>query len=160
MVESADGMILPLEFKLVLPRATEWAEEQESRILAEGVPLTPTLMADARKIGVANPERVRLRVVNEVPFPKDPVLKTAAADAGLLSRQTAGLTLRYGIFIRADHWGSRRLVAHELVHTAQYERLGGFAPFLEQYLAECATEGYPHGPLEQEARQVEMDFED
>ena len=69
-----------------------------------------------------------------------------------MSVTTEGLTLRYGIFIRADRWGRRLLVAHELVHTAQYERLGGFEAFLRPYLIECLTPpGYPNGPMEREA---------
>ena len=48
-----------------------------------------------------------------------------------------------------------RLVVHELAHTAQYERLGGFKPFLKAYLEEWLTVGYPNGPLEQEAKQWE-----
>jgi hypothetical protein len=68
------------------------------------------------------------------------------------------LTLRHGIFIRADEWGDRRLVVHELAHTAQYERLGGFGPFLRQYLQECVTVGYPATPLEQEAKSIEREI--
>jgi len=45
----------------------------------------------------------------------------------------------------------RRLVVHELAHTAQRERLGRVLPFLQQYLRECVTLGYPAAPLEQEA---------
>jgi len=48
-----------------------------------------------------------------------------------------------------------RLVFHELVHTLQYERFGGFPQFLKQYLHECITVGYPEAPLEQEARRIE-----
>jgi len=59
--------------------------------------------------------------------------------------------LQYGIFIRLDCWRDRALIAHELVHTAQYERLGGILPFLRQYLFECVTIGYPEAPMEQEA---------
>jgi len=66
--------------------------------------------------------------------------------------------LRYGIFIRSDCWGERRLVVHELVHTWQYERLGGFRPFLQQYLHECITIGYPAAPLEQEAKRIESEM--
>ena len=77
---------------------------------------------------------------------------------GLISPLTIGLTLRYGIYIRADHWGDRRLVMHELAHTAQYERLGGFEGFLRQYLGECLTIGYPEAPLEQEARRIEREI--
>lgn len=139
----------------LLPLACAWAEEQEAIILRDGVALTPSQVADARRIGVARPERVRLRVVERIPMPENPALRDAAEQTGLLSPFTAGLTLRYGIFIRADHWGERRLVVHELAHTAQYERLGGFKPFLEIYLQECLTVGYPVGALEREAKGIE-----
>ena len=73
----------------------------------------------------------------------------------MVSGQTIGMTLRYGIFIREEHWGDRRLLAHELAHVAQYERLGGFRGFLKQYLEECINSGYPLGDLELEAKQAE-----
>ena len=79
------------------------------------------------------------------------MLKAAAAAIQFLTPATRGLTLQYGIFIRSDCWRDRSLVAHELVHTAQYERLGGILPFLRQYLLECVTIGYPEMPMEQEA---------
>src|SRR5439155_19147430 len=63
---------------------------------------------------------------------------------------TRGLTLRYGIFIRADYRSDPTMVIHELGHTAQYERLGGIEPFLRRYLFECLTIGYPEAPMEQE----------
>ena len=44
-----------------------------------------------------------------------------------------------------------RLIVHELVHTSQYEKLGGFLPFLRKYLMECINIGYPEAPMEQEA---------
>jgi len=79
-------------------------------------------------------------------------LAAAAAATGLISSFTGGMALRYGIFVRADYWGQRSVVVHELVHTGQYERLGGFEQFLRPYLLECLTPpGYPHGPMEQEA---------
>ena len=49
----------------------------------------------------------------------------------------------------------RQLLAHELAHVAQYERLGGFREFLKQYLEECINPGYPLGDLELEAEQAE-----
>jgi hypothetical protein len=149
-------MITQAEFKKLLPIACAWAEEQEAAILRDGVALTMSQVADARRIGIAHPERVRLRVVDEIPLPRHPLLREAAETTGLISPLTAGLTLRYGIFIQSESWGERRLVVHELAHTAQYERLGGFGPFLEQYLLECITPpGYPFGPLEQEAKRIE-----
>ncbi len=76
----------------------------------------------------------------------------------LISPCTIGLTLRYSIFIRDDHWGQRRLVVHELAHTMQYERLGSIEAFLKQYLHECITIGYPAAPMVQEAKRIEREM--
>lgn len=127
-------------------------------IMRDGVPLTSAQIADAKLIGVAHPERVRLCAVEEIPIPEHAALKAAGEMTGLISPMTIGLTLHYGIFIRSDHWGDRRLVVHELVHTWQYERLGGFQPFLQQYLHECLSIGYPAAPLEQEAERIEREM--
>jgi len=145
------NMITQEQFKMLLPLACLWAEEQERIILRDGVPLSAVQTTDAKSIGVAHPERVRLLKVVRIPIPEHPALRAAAGSTQLISPDTAGLTLRYGIFIRTDCWGARPLVFHELVHTLQYERLGGFQQFLEQYLYECITIGYPAAPMEQEA---------
>ncbi len=79
------------------------------------------------------------------------MLKTACASANFFPADPRGLTVRYGIFLRSDCWRDRTIIAHELVHTAQYERLGGILPFLSKYLLECATLGYSQAPMEQEA---------
>jgi len=139
------------EFETVLPLAAAWAEEQEGYILAHGRSLTLEQIADARQVGVAHPERVRLQIVPSIPMPGHPRLQAAGQATGLVSPHTAGLTLRYGIYIRGDLRDDRLLVAHELVHTAQYERHGSILAFLRQYLHECLTIGYPAAPLEQEA---------
>ena len=143
--------LLLSQFDKLLPLATNWAAAVERRILREGVPLSEQGLADARSLGVREPERVRLLALDSVPTPTDLTLKTAVAAIQFLTPATRGLALRYGIFVRSDCWGERRLIAHELVHTAQYERLGGIRPFLRQYLTECLTVGYPAGPMEQEA---------
>lgn len=148
--------ITPQRFEILLPLACAWAAEQERAILRSGTALTDSQLEDARRVGVAEPERIRLLRVNEIPTPTHPALATAASATGLISPLTAGLTLRYGVFIRADCWGQRSLVAHECVHTMQYERLGGFEGFLRPYLLECITPpGYPYGPLEQEAKRLQ-----
>lgn len=151
-------MITRALLQTLMPLACAWAEKQESAIIRDGVALTASQVADARRIGVKQPERVHLRVVDEIPMPLHPLLRKAAESTGLVSPLTAGLTLRYGIFIRSDFWGERRLVVHELAHTAQYERFDGFRPFLEQYLLECITPGYPFGMLEQEAKRIENEL--
>lgn len=146
------NLVTPQQFEALLPLAVAWAAEQENMILRSGVPLTESQLADARQLGVRFPERVRLLQVSEIPMPVHPVLAAAAAMTNLISPFTAGMTLGHGIFIRDDCWGQRLLVAHELVHTSQYERLGGLEGFLRPYLMECLTPpGYPHGRMEQEA---------
>jgi hypothetical protein len=144
-------MITEEQFKALLPLACAWAEEQERVIVRDGTPLSPAQTADAKAIGIAHPEKVRLLRVTLIPRPEHPALRAAADATKLITPETAGLTLRYGIFVRADCWGARPLIFHELVHTSQYERFGGFHQFLQQYLYECVTIGYPAAPMEQEA---------
>ena len=138
-------------FPVLLPLAVAWVRRQERRILKKGIPLTESEIEDAKAVGVRNPERVRLLPVKIVPWPGASTLRSAAKVIGFATDATCGLTLGYGIFIREDCWRDRALIAHELVHTAQYERLGGIEPFLRQYLGECLTVGYVNAPLEREA---------
>jgi hypothetical protein len=135
----------------LLPLAAEWAMEQQQRVLCEGVPLSEKEMADAKAIGVRNPQRVRLLRVDSVPVPVHPMLRAAAASINFVTPAPSGLALENGIFVRADHWRDRELIAHELAHTAQYQRLGGVLPFLQTYIVQCATVGYQQAPLELEA---------
>lgn len=138
------------QFELLLPLACEWAAKQEQHIRAAGKALSEAQLFDARLVGVSHPERVRLLYVPEILPPVHPMLRQAAAATHLISPLTGGLTLRYGIFIRSDCRGHRSLLVHELGHTLQYERMGGFEAFLRQYLSECLTIGYPEAPMEQE----------
>ena len=138
----------------LLPLAAEWAMEQQQRVLCEGVPLSKDEMVDARAIGVRNPERVRLLRVDSIPVPVHPMLKAAAASINFITATPSGLALDNGIFVRSDRWGDRELIAHELAHTAQYQRLGGVLPFLQTYILQCATVGYQKSPLELEATAI------
>src|SRR5438445_3120047 len=79
----------PEQFEQLLPLATAWAEEQEARVLASGVGLTPAQVSDAREVGVAHPERVRLLRVPSIPIPVHPLLVAAADATGLISPFTA-----------------------------------------------------------------------
>jgi hypothetical protein len=135
----------------LLPAAIAWARAQEAMMLEKGVPLDEWEREAARHLGVAEPERVRLLPVKQVPLPADYALCAAAQRLGLVSEQSLGMALGYGIFVRQDFWRQREIVAHELVHTAQCDRLGGLEPFLRQYLTECFLHGYAAAPLEMEA---------
>ena len=52
--------LLLSQFEKLLPLAANWAAAVEKRILREGVPLSEQGLADARSLGVREPERVRL----------------------------------------------------------------------------------------------------
>jgi hypothetical protein len=105
----------------------------------------------ARRAGVARPDAVRILGVPEIPLPDEADLKQAALTFGLITPGTAGLTIGHGIFIRQDCLGDAKLMAHELKHVAQYERLGSIPAFLQQYLAEVNHYGYLSSPMELEA---------
>ncbi len=138
----------------LIPKASLWAEDQENIILTTGIALSSSQLEDAKKVHVNYPEKVRLLRVKRIPLPEDPELNYAAQAIKLLTPDTVGLTFRYGIFIRNDFWDNRRTIVHELVHTSQYERSGGILPFLQNYLMECITIGYPAAPMEQEAIRI------
>lgn len=139
------------QFERLLPLATEWAAETEAGILRAGVSLSAQELKDGQALGLGAPERVRLLRVSLIRRPELPALCEACEALDFLTTETRGLTLGYGILIRSDCWRDRQLIAHELVHTGQYERLGGIEPFLRQYLMECLTVGYAESPLEMEA---------
>jgi hypothetical protein len=136
----------------ILPSACAWIAGHERRILAAGRPLNPAELADAAAIGIAEPARVRLLAVPRVPLPLQSLARFSRLLVGTNFEETSGLTARFGIYLRAGLENDRQLIAHELTHTRQYERLGGIRPFLRQYLAECLTQGYFAAPLEEDAR--------
>jgi hypothetical protein len=107
-----------------------------------------------RLVGVTHPENIKILAVPQIPLPEHPALRTAAQEIQLITPSTGGLTLRYGIYIQSYFLSDRRLIVHEFVHTSQYEKFGGFLPFLQQYLSECITVGYPDAPMEQEAIRI------
>jgi hypothetical protein len=136
-----------------LPLASAWVAREERWILRHGVPLAPEQLADAARIGIAEPERITIALVHEIPPRLHPVLRVLAAQLGLTFSGTIGMALGHGIFLRTEYANDRALLLHELAHVAQYERLGR-RRFLRQYLHECLTQGYPLGELEAEARAV------
>lgn len=144
-------MINPLQFMQLLPKAIKWSQEQEQEILRNGIPLSSDQLRDANRIPLTNPSQVRLMRVGQIPLPADPELKAAARAINLITPNTVGLCLRYGIYLRTDYWNNREMTIDELIHTSQYERLGGHQQFLTQYLTECLQYQYPLNPLEQEA---------
>ena len=146
MTRIPDAMLAELH-----PRVTAWVEAQERLILEQGEGLDESEMRIASQAGVLKPERVRLLAVAQVPLPQEGTLRRAAQAFGFVSEMTDGLTVGYGFFVRKSRRKDPALVAHELVHVAQYERYGGVQGFLAKYLAEINDHGYDSAPLELEA---------
>jgi hypothetical protein len=148
---SSLSMITPEEFQRLIPLACRWAETQERTIIETGRPLTAEELELAQRMGIFRPQRIRILAVDEIPAPEQMQLRMAARQVGLFTSDTVGMTLRYGIFVQKNSADDQRLIAHELGHVKQYERMGGFRAFMERYLFECMMMGYPNTPMEQEA---------
>jgi hypothetical protein len=148
-------MVNPHEIISLIPKASVWVEEQETFILANGIPLSEKQRLIASKIGIKNVDKIRLLQVLSIPEPEDSILKETNKVLGFISSDTLGITYQYGIYIRQDFWENESLIIHELTHILQYEKLGGIAEFLNQYIKECIYYGYEKSPLEMEARTME-----
>ncbi len=143
--------------RLGLPLAARWVEAQEKRILAEGVPLSETEKQWAAKVGVREVDRVRLLYVSVVPLPGSPLINRIS-DLLRYPLAPVGLAARYGIFLQSNSRNDPSLLVHELVHVAQYERLGSVRAFLHQYLEQCLSSGYWNAAMEDEARNAAIPF--
>jgi len=139
----------------LLPPAIEWVELRSAEILSRGKPLTATGIRIARSVGVLDPERIRVELVESLPLPDDQMLRDVALQTGLLGPDMAGVTFGHGIYACIDHV-TNRLLAHECRHVFQYEDAGSIAAFLPVYLQEIVQYGYFESPFEADARQYEI----
>jgi hypothetical protein len=135
------------------PLACAWAEQQEAEVLKFGAQLNETQVDLAKRAGIREIDRVRALAVPSMPLPQEEPLRSAAERINLLSRTCRGIAIGYGIMLRADSWADQELLAHQLVHVAQYEREGGVAPFLTKYFEERLSGFGTAGSLELEARE-------
>ncbi len=134
---------------------TAWAEEQSAQITATGKPLSQHEIAIAKKVGVLAPEKIRVLLVPNIPFPEDPTIRTIGEQVGLVSEKTGGMTLCYGIFMRDDQKERSDIWPHEFRHVAQYECFGSIRNFMFFYLKELLHFRYGLGPLEVDAKKAE-----
>jgi len=141
---------------LLLPKAIEWANARSQEILTGGEPLSETGLELARAVGVSQPEKIRVSIVQSLPLPEDQTLRAVALETGLLGEGMVGLTLGYGIYVCTGHIDNR-LVSHECRHVFQYEEAGSIEGFLPIYLEQIAIYGYDNAPYEIDARTHEID---
>ncbi len=144
-------MDLQAALPLLLPKATAWAEEQARQVACSGRALTEREQELAREVGVAQPERIRVALVDTLPLPEDPAMRAAALQAGLLGPRMVGLTLGHSVLICRGH-ETLRLLSHEFRHVYQYEQAGSIAAFLPGYLQQVVQLGYANTAFEKDAR--------
>jgi hypothetical protein len=120
----------------------------EANALAKGRRLRADEIALAGSVGVVAPDRVRVLEESALPGVDEPALAVLIRRLGASNPRRWGITARYGIVFKTSP--SKFLLAHELHHVAQYERLGvdGFA---RRYLTELLVLGYARAPLETDA---------
>jgi len=148
-------MIDQQTFEHLVPPAIQWAKAQEEFILTRGSSLGPAALADALRLGVQDSARVRLLVVDRIPLPVDERLAEASRSNHIITEACRGVAIGHGIIIRADCWGDRELLTHQLVHVAQCERSGGLEFFVEKYLCDRrSSPNFTVGVLEEEARLI------
>ena len=148
---------LSSELPRLVPRVIQWAQVQSGQALQAGVALTPAQAALARRVGVREPERIRLLVVEEIPLPDEPSLQAASAQVGLSQSWAAGLTLGHAVIVRRGFEADARLLSHEFRHVAQYEAKGGIPAFLGEHLQHLVRFGYEASPFERDARDHEAE---
>jgi hypothetical protein len=148
-------MIDQKTFQQLMSLACQWAKDREQFILERGTLLGSGHAADARRVGVQDVSGIKVLVVDRIPLPDNKELAEAARRSDIITESSRAVTFGHGIMIRADCWGDRELIVHQLVHVAQCERSGGLEPYLQEYLCDRQTcADFTMGAFEEEARGI------
>lgn len=149
-------MPAPENSPLLIAQATAWARAQQDYILQNGVTLNAFGLSLAAKVGVREPNQIRILFVDQLPAPTEEPLRSYVLETGLIGPQMIGMALGYGVFAVGAQAGVR-LYSHEFRHVAQYESMGGIHAFIPVYMNQIFTYGYTDSPLEVDARAHEID---
>jgi hypothetical protein len=128
--------------------AVAWIESVEKDFATAGRSLTPAEIQMATEIGVKEPERIRVVVAKTFPLPNAPPLRALLTSYGLGSRSEGGRTMGAVIFLKPKYQKDRSILAHEMVHVMQIERMS-LQGFVSRYLTEVEMVG-ASAPLEAE----------
>ena len=132
--------------------AAPWAAWHQRRIKKNGRPLNHSELEFAERLGLNNTETIRVHVVERVPNPLYPLLCLVKKCGGSCITKAAGITLGHGIYVSKECEHSAELIAHELVHVAQYQRAESIWAFMVEYIHQCLLVGYHDADWEKEAR--------
>jgi hypothetical protein len=136
------------EIEHFLPRLLAWYAKAETGLLPQGRPLNPAEMRIAHLLALRHPDKVRIVVQEIFPLPDDPELRADAEKSGMGSEDAR--TMGDAILLKPYLHEDPTVIAHELVHISQHDRLGREA-FMRRYLTELEMLGYDAAPLEVEA---------
>jgi hypothetical protein len=142
----------------LLNSAAVWAEQVAQSAMEAGIALDARQIELAKRVGVRNPELVRLLLTDDLPFPNDDALQKTVTRLGLLGPEALGLTLGYAIIIKPSAL-SIRILVHECRHVFQFEQHGSMHAFLTEYLQQIIEHGYQNAPMENDARAWEFAFQ-
>ncbi|MCC5806781.1 MAG: hypothetical protein JJU00_10680 [Opitutales bacterium] len=140
-----------------------WSAEVERAASVHGTPLDARMKGVARAVGVSHPERIHIRIVEEIPFPwHDCELTEMGKQLGLVGDGIRGNAQVFGYAVLSvpEYARSVEKMAHEFVHVMQVEREGSFEAFVRRYLTEVRAFGYRRAPLEVEAYAANERFAD
>ncbi|HEY2346080.1 MAG TPA: DUF4157 domain-containing protein [Xanthomonadaceae bacterium] len=133
------------------PDVAAWYHEAERVGLANGHPLNARQMQVALRAGVKDPGRVRLVIGVALPPPSNPhMLDKMTPVFGALAKPPAASTFGYAVYLDPRYAHDRYILAHELTHVGQFERLG-IDGFVHDYLLQLMLFGRLRAPLEREA---------
>lgn len=151
----------PVEVKTkqerIAPLALQWLNDIEAELLPNGRGLSESEMSMAQTAGVKHPDRVRILVQSRFPLPDEEPLRTEAMKFGFGNNAEGARTMGYVIMLKEKYAREHWILAHELVHVAQQERMGRDA-FIRRLIAELELMGYRRAPLELEANKLAMEF--
>lgn len=139
------------------PLTLEWYKEIEAQYLKKGRKLTSKEIKMARKIGVTNPEYVRVVILKDFPHPRNETLQNKAKQYGLGSSAESGRTMGNIIMLKARFKDERSILAHQLSYIAQQEKMGR-REFVRRFIAERELMGNRRAPMVLNANKVAIDF--
>jgi len=129
-----------------------FALKSEAYALEHGRKLAPNEMKYAKSIGVKHPEKVRVMITSNFPVPTNKEVLKGFKELGFDSMFVAGITYRYGIYIKSSWLVSKEYVlAHELIHVRQVEKTGNWKEYTRKYLIQAFMYEYFEMPYEHEA---------
>jgi hypothetical protein len=159
----------------LLPFGIAWAQGLEDEVLATGYPLPESWLLVAKYVGVKHPERIRMRIYEDLPLPPEPEgLAKEFVTWGMTVEQSErdpwkafndllkplAQTTGYGIGIAARvlrafyGFTYRETLCHEMVHVGQFERSGSLANFYTMVARNALQYGYANSPVELEAHRL------